>query len=585
MNFILKNRLVISSNMPRRYLIHACLIILIYSIFNLNLYGQLSPGDLSSVHADLEGLKNCTQCHDAAEKISSSKCLSCHVILRERINSNVGLHSKPEYSTCQNCHVEHQGRDFKLIFWKEGQTNFNHKNAGFKLEGKHAQLECSSCHKAEFIQEKKIFREKNKNLEKTFLGLDKSCLSCHRDEHRGQMNRKCLNCHVMEGWKPASKFDHNLTKFSLTGQHRQVDCSRCHKSVTDNKFPDDPTYSQYHLTSFAQCSACHQDAHNGKLGALCNDCHSPAGWNKINQTNFNHDVTNFPLRGRHTAVRCEQCHHSGQTRNQLKFANCTDCHSDFHNGVFTHRASAGECSECHHVYGFSPSTFTIQEHQKTDFQLEGAHLAIPCIACHTQPFNAKIQRTYRFQFTSLDCQQCHTDPHRGQLNKYVAPGGCNFCHNTETWFTVQFDHSQTGFELTGKHQLTKCTSCHVPENSSMGREHIRFEGLSKVCQDCHTDKHEGQFNTVATVAGNKRMIGDCSRCHTSENWLPNNFDHDKDATFKLEGAHKTVNCYKCHLTETKNGIKFVRFKPIESKCRSCHGEEKEFIKDLDEKSN
>jgi hypothetical protein len=585
MNGILKKKFAVSSNILKMFIKLVCLLIPISFVLNFNLYGQLSPGDLSSVHADLEGLINCTQCHGAGEKISSSKCLSCHVILRERINSNVGLHSKPEYSKCQTCHVEHQGRDFKLIFWKEGQSNFDHQDAGFVLEGKHTELECNSCHRVEFIQDKKTFKEKNKNLEKTFLGLNKDCLSCHRDEHRGQMNKNCLNCHVMEGWKPASKFGHNQTKFSLIGQHQQVNCSKCHKSVTDNKFPDDHSFSQYNLTNFRQCSACHQDAHTGKLGPLCNDCHSPVGWNKINQANFNHDLTNFPLRGRHLAVRCEQCHHSGQTRGQLKFANCTDCHSDFHKGAFANRPSGGECSECHHVYGFSPSTFTIQEHQYADFKLDGAHLAIPCIACHKQKGNRSPGGTYKFQFISFDCQTCHSDPHKGQLKKYIDVGGCNFCHNTQTWRTVQFNHSQTGFALTGKHQLIDCKSCHVPKNSSMKTEHLRFEGLSKICQECHTDKHEGQFNTLVTVAGNTRMISDCSRCHTSENWLPNKFDHEKDATFKLEGAHKTVSCYKCHLAETKNGIKFVRFKPIESKCRSCHGEEKEFKRNLDENSN
>jgi len=29
-----------------------------------NLTGQISPGDLTTAHAELEGIRNCTQCHD-----------------------------------------------------------------------------------------------------------------------------------------------------------------------------------------------------------------------------------------------------------------------------------------------------------------------------------------------------------------------------------------------------------------------------------------------------------------------------------------------------------------------------------------
>ena len=37
----------------------------------------MSPGDLTQYHADLEGLLNCTKCHDLGEGVSEAKCLDC----------------------------------------------------------------------------------------------------------------------------------------------------------------------------------------------------------------------------------------------------------------------------------------------------------------------------------------------------------------------------------------------------------------------------------------------------------------------------------------------------------------------------
>ncbi len=32
-------------------------------------YGQISPGDLSNAHKDLEGMSNCTKCHVLGDKV------------------------------------------------------------------------------------------------------------------------------------------------------------------------------------------------------------------------------------------------------------------------------------------------------------------------------------------------------------------------------------------------------------------------------------------------------------------------------------------------------------------------------------
>lgn len=119
--------------------------------------------------------------------------------------------------------------------------------------------------------------EKKKNLNRTMLGLSQECLSCHTGEHRAQLGADCLKCHAMNGWKPANKFDHARANYRLTGKHRQVECLKCHPQVTDHKFADDPSFSNYKSIKFAACTDCHRDEHNNQFGQKCESCHSTTG--------------------------------------------------------------------------------------------------------------------------------------------------------------------------------------------------------------------------------------------------------------------------------------------------------------------
>ncbi|MFX9469357.1 hypothetical protein ABTO43_20110, partial [Acinetobacter baumannii] len=65
-----------------------------------------------------------------------------------------------------------------------------------------------------------------------------------------------------------------------------------------------------------------------------------------------------------------------------KFDRCADCHRDAHQGQLAGRPGGNACESCHKVEGFSPSTFTLADHQKGRYPLQGAHLAVPCVSCH-----------------------------------------------------------------------------------------------------------------------------------------------------------------------------------------------------------
>jgi len=62
-----------------------------------------SPGPLAESHADLEGLKNCTKCHVAGNKLSNDTCLACHKPTKKDIVEHKGIHGHlppPELISC-----------------------------------------------------------------------------------------------------------------------------------------------------------------------------------------------------------------------------------------------------------------------------------------------------------------------------------------------------------------------------------------------------------------------------------------------------------------------------------------------------
>ena len=57
---------------------------------------QISPGELTEAHKELEGLSNCTKCHELGEQVIESKCLECHSEIKSLISQGKGYHSSSE---------------------------------------------------------------------------------------------------------------------------------------------------------------------------------------------------------------------------------------------------------------------------------------------------------------------------------------------------------------------------------------------------------------------------------------------------------------------------------------------------------
>ncbi len=506
--------------------------------------GQISPGELSQAHAKLEGSASCLACHQASKGVAAGLCLACHKELAARIGAGKGLHARPGYAKCETCHVEHNGRSADLVWWgKAGRATFDHGQTGYVLEGAHVRQACEACHKPKATR--------------TFLGLGTACTPCHADVHRGQLGAgDCRSCHGMERWKPAAGFDHSRTRYALTGRHVSVGCDKCHPAAAGAA--SDPSLRRFRGVAFAECSSCHRDPHQARLGPRCASCHTTAGWaaRTAATTSFDHDRTSYPLRGRHATVACDRCHAQGKPL-RMAHAACTDCHADAHRGELAARAERGRCESCHDVAGWRPARFGPDEHAKTAYPLRGAHLAVACDGCHSRPAGA---RTAAFRVRSARCTDCHKDPHRGELARWMGATGCESCHTVASWRAFSFDHGTTKFALAGAHAAVACAKCH---KKAPGTTRISFAALPLTCEGCHSDSHAAQF----VAAG----VTKCARCHSAAAWKPApGFDHAKDARYHLDGAHARVACWGCHKTETRDGRTFVRYKPLRSECRDCH---------------
>ncbi len=560
---------------------------------------QISPGELARSHAHLEGITNCTNCHELGQKISSQKCLDCHTLIQSRISQNKGYHASKTVrsKTCIECHKDHLGRDFQMVEWENGKDQFNHDLAGFALEGKHRGLKCESCHKPSRITDRAVLLRKNDGLkpESTFLGISRECVSCHFDEHRGQLGKDCYACHDYSDWMKSgeTKFDHGKTRFPLLGKHSLVPCIQCHPLIGEPKKKEDgtldPDYKKFKITKFDRCNYCHKDPHDGKFGLNCQKCHTPGGWLNVSISGFDHSKTNYPLTGKHLNVNCLKCHQPDRKKQavykNMKFQFCSDCHRDVHAGQLSHREDKGKCEACHTTAGFIPSTFTVERHnQESKYRLLGAHDTVACRSCHVKSepkafdtrTGIKIESdtaTLVLRFKSHSCSSCHKDIHYGQFRDKIEKHDCAVCHTVKQWKETTFDHGKDSrFPLTGKHKTLRCDQCHKLTDEKTEKQRVLYRPLSIFCESCHKDIHEGQLAKHQSATESHPMTY-CDDCHTSDSFKPSVFNHNTQSRFSLTGAHRKVECRQCHIqARVLSDTLITLYKPIDTSCASCHAD-------------
>ena len=460
------------------------------------------------------------------------KCLSCHD----------DYHQKTLDADCLNCHN------------MEGFSpapKFDHDETDYALKGAHESLDCIECHK-KTVRSGKEFQE--------FSGIAfTDCVSCHEDPHGGGIAGRCTQCHTetaFTDFQGEGNFDHNTTMFTLRGAHNEIDCFRCHAASKDPLavFRDRKNVDEN------RCVSCHRDVHDGQYGNDCVKCHRESSFLSMRSMDFfDHSKTDYALEGKHTEVDCRQCHKKRFTT-PIDFSACSNCHDDYHRGEFKEAGVSPDCVECHSLEkGFDYSLYTLEEHQATEFPLEGAHNATPCFACHVSETDAR----WSFRNMGNACADCHQDIHEGYINPKYYPGDdCTACHRNEAWSAVDFDHSKTAWALDGKHAEVACSACHFIEIS--GKKPYReqkFANLDTDCRGCHENVHGETF----AIEG----VTDCTRCHVTESWFPKRFDHNS-TNFPLEGKHAEIECSACHEVAAAGGETEVIYKLGKFRCIDCH---------------
>ena len=490
----------------------------------------IAPGPLARAHATLEGVTNCSKCHEAGQELSAAKCLTCHKPIADRMARKAGVH-RAVTGECNSCHAEHRGAGAELR--KIDTQRFNHAaETGFVLENKHAKLaaNCSACHK-----------------KRTFLDARTECSACHKDVHKGGLGADCTKCHSTGAvFKDARKdFNHDRAAFQLTGSHQRVACEKCHASGV------------FRGLRFNTCSSCHKTPHRKELGPSCTSCHTTASWTT---RTIEHGRTGFALAGAHQQLACAKCHTAG-VKTALRFDACSACHANVHR-----ESVKDDCRKCHTEVSFKGAKF---DHAvRTDFALAGKHEPLACRKCHTRiPADdapAAARTVIDFGGASPSCVTCHKDEHKGDFGR-----ACDSCHRPDTFKSAGFAHPRSPEFFAGRHTGVACVKCHtrpadiLAARAGQPAAPPRATNPAMTCDACHADPHLGQVGTA------------CDRCHVIDaaKFAPVKFDHET-AKFKLTGRHKAIECVKCHPSETRafpSGTGTAkRLTGTSAECRTCH---------------
>ena len=293
-------------------------------------------------------------------------------------------------------------------------------------------------------------------------------------------------------------------------------CLDCHKDIAADARDHHGMHGHLPGIGESQCSACHSE-HLGRDADIV----------KFSREQFNHERTDYPLKGRHADLTCTSCHAAGQRYRDVP-RDCLGCHKQEE----PHEGRLGrDCAGCHGVGAWRDITY---DHDATAFPLRDRHAQLACAACHFGN---------RYRGTPGECVSCHEpdDVHRRERGTRCAD-----CHTTHSWKNSKFDHArETGYALLGVHDRIACNDCHRSGNLK--------DKLPRECFGCHRaqDSHAG------------RLGQDCGSCHGNDKWRPATFDHTRDTKWPLAGRHQQVPCHNCHTAE-------VAVQKLPSGCVGCH---------------
>lgn len=446
-------------------------------------------------------------------KHATVRCAACH---RPAGAKETILKPLP-HAECSDCHRDpHAGRlgpkcsrcHGTAGFKKVAAGSFDHDRTRYPLRGAHRAVACASCHVPG-----------RADRERPAFGR---CENCHADPHAGQGTLAgkpvdCAACHDVSGFKTSTftAARHAATPFPLDGKHAAAKCAACHRPAA----PDRAKLGKAGILMRPRhdaCASCHADPHGGQLASrpdkgACDACHTTATFKPSRVGPAQHAKLKLPLDGAHAKVACAACH--GAARKDLPappgaaragkagfvFAgietDCAACHRDPHG--FADRA----CARCHTTATFSPSTIGPEAHARFAFRLEGAHGAVPCVACHRE-LERRSERhgtllrsrdpmpKLPFKDPRRACAECHTGPHGTQFASRPDKGRCDACHGLDGFRPAsKFDHDRDSrFALGKAHAKVACARCHVSRPGPDGKPFVVYRGTESRCAGCHRPK-------------------------------------------------------------------------------------------------
>ncbi|HEX3478746.1 MAG TPA: hypothetical protein VHT91_27180 [Kofleriaceae bacterium] len=458
-------------------------------------HGAHTKFKLEFKHAEV----TCRACHRGSSPSEFERfalnpnkdCKSCHAHARVHADDE---HPDGKYKSAQCLQCHRNGGNIIVDTKRSAIITEVHGPTGtFPLVKRHKDVPCAACHTGRDKKGKTSFSELKPNCN--------AAGQCHEDSlHKGTLGDKCLGCHSSGVWD-ALKFDHDqpfpkdakgqVAAFPLKGEHRKNKCEACHPQ---RKFAETPTT--------CASDGCHKqdDAHRGRLGDKCEQCHVETGDNI-----FNHNTMSaFKLDGKHLTVRCSDCHPSVTFKPRP--TDCFGCHPE----PAVHKGQYGTgCAQCHTTRTWGDVK---PLHDVGDFSLRGMHDNIACERCHRD--NRPLAGSGNL------CINCHRqdDIHNNSLSPR-----CGECHTQWSFAPARFDHSRAGCNLTGLHRTIACFDCHKNGN---------FAGASPLCVSCHRDDAFRQGTTFPGV-DHKAQVA-CATCHNPNSWLPANIN--MTTGFKLESV-------------------------------------------------
>ncbi len=449
---------------------------------------------------------------------------------------------------CENCHTAAGWRPIRAV------PEFDHNKTRYPLREMHEKVQCTQCH-----------------FKPVFTDVGKNCEECHADIHQRKMGTNCAQCHTVRGWKIAvQRVKDHQNRFPLFGAHAAVQCEDCHKGAAVGQF----------LGLSTACASCHlrdyQKTTNpnhvsAKFATTCDSCHSFDSWLGAK---FDHSATGFPLTNGHANVPCASCHLNNNYSLMIGPTDCgnSGCHlttwQQTNNPVHSSAGAAfavANCNGCHNTISWTTAIF---DHSTTGFLLTNGHANVACAACH-------LNNNYNLTMGPTDCGNsgCHlttwkqtNNPMHSTSGPAFQPTNCATCHTTKGWDSASFDHSTTGWALTGSHQLAPagkvvaCTDsfCHVGNNYKLPAED---------CSVCH----QAAWLSTQTLGGQVPdhiksgfPASQCSMCHDTLLWADGKFNHSTTG-WPLQGAHVTTPCSSCHMGANPFGLTSAT-----TDCYGCH---------------